>query len=169
MAGQLQSSIEEIISSALHDPSPHRLEPQNAAHLWYEGCRFPRESSGLTLFPGRLRKNNRAENSHLLIRRRERKMRAFKSQRSARKFLTTHAAFYDTFNVERRLTSHKKLRSFRADSHAAGGGRDSLKARGRDFCDRSELGCQSSGCPSAVPMRSRHLRKRSEPAGFAIP
>jgi transposase-like protein len=48
--------------------------------------------------PGRLRENNRAENSHLPIRRRERKMQGFRSQRSAQKFLTTHAAVYNTFN-----------------------------------------------------------------------
>ena len=42
--------------------------------------------------PGRLRENNRAENSHLPIRRRERKMQGFKSQASAQRFLTTHAA-----------------------------------------------------------------------------
>jgi putative transposase len=33
--------------------------------------------------PGRLRENNRAENSHLAIRRRERKMQVFQSQASA--------------------------------------------------------------------------------------
>jgi len=57
--------------------------------------------------PGRLRENNRAENSHLPIRRRERKMQGFKSQRSAQKFLTTHAAVYNTFNTERHLISRK--------------------------------------------------------------
>jgi putative transposase len=40
--------------------------------------------------PGGLRENNRAENSHLPIRRRERKMQGFKSQASAQRFLTTH-------------------------------------------------------------------------------
>src|SRR5665213_3974239 len=38
--------------------------------------------------PGRLRENNRAEHSHLPIRRRERKMQRFKSQSSAQRFLT---------------------------------------------------------------------------------
>ena len=42
--------------------------------------------------PGRLRENNRVENSHLPIRRRERQQQRFKSQASAQRFLTTHAA-----------------------------------------------------------------------------
>ena len=69
--------------------------------------------------PGRLRENNRAENSHLPIRRRERKMQGFKSQPSAQRFLTTHAAVYNTYNTERHLISRKSLRAFRADAHAA--------------------------------------------------
>jgi len=69
--------------------------------------------------PGRLRENNRAENSHLPIRRRERKMQGFKSRRSAQRFLTAHAAVYNTFNTERHLISRSTLRSFRADAHAA--------------------------------------------------
>jgi putative transposase len=69
--------------------------------------------------PGRLRENNRAENSDLPIRRRERKMQGFKSQRSAQRFLTTHAAVCNTFNTERHLISRRTLRSFRADAHAA--------------------------------------------------
>jgi len=39
--------------------------------------------------PGRLRDNNRAENSHLPVRRRERKMQLFKSQGQARRFVST--------------------------------------------------------------------------------
>jgi putative transposase len=46
--------------------------------------------------PGGMRENNRAENSHLVIRRRERKQQKFKSQGSAQRFLATHAAFYNT-------------------------------------------------------------------------
>jgi DDE domain len=38
-----------------------------------------------------LRKNNRAENSHQVVRRRERKMQRFKSARSAQRFLSIHA------------------------------------------------------------------------------
>lgn len=68
---------------------------------------------------GRLRENNRVENSHLPIRRRERQQQGFKSQASAQKFLTTHAAIYNTFNLQRHLISRSSLRRFRVEADAA--------------------------------------------------
>ena len=59
------------------------------------------------------RKNNRAENSHLPVRQRERRMQRFKSARSAQRFLSTHATVYNIFNVQRHLISRKTLRQFR--------------------------------------------------------
>src|SRR5476651_588905 len=59
-------------------------------------------------------KNNRVENSHQPTRRRERKMQLFKSPGSAQKFLSTHAAVYNTFNAQRHLTSARTHRTFRA-------------------------------------------------------
>ena len=69
--------------------------------------------------PGRLRENNRIENSHLPLRRRERVMQRFKSQGSAQRFLATHAAIANAHNHQRHLISRPTLRRFRSDAAAA--------------------------------------------------
>src|ERR1700724_2735028 len=65
-----------------------------------------------------LRKNNRAENSHQVVRRRERKMQRFRSARSAQRFLGIHPAVHNTFNLQRHLVSRPTLRTFRAEATA---------------------------------------------------
>src|SRR5947209_3741883 len=65
-----------------------------------------------------LRANNRAENSHQIVRRRERKMQRFKSAASAQRFLSLHAAVHNTFNLQRHLISRSTLRAFRAEAAA---------------------------------------------------
>jgi transposase-like protein len=63
-----------------------------------------------------LRKNNRAENSHQAVRRRERKMQRFKSSRSVQRFLSIQAPVHNTFNLQRHLISRPTLRLFRAEA-----------------------------------------------------
>jgi putative transposase len=50
-----------------------------------------------------LRANNRAENSHQPIRRRERKLQRFKSPGSVQRFLAIHAATFNAFTHQRHL------------------------------------------------------------------
>ena len=66
-----------------------------------------------------LRKNNRAENSHQVVRRRERKIQRFKSARSAQRFLSVHSAVFNNFNLQRHLVSRLTLRIFRVEATAA--------------------------------------------------
>jgi len=57
--------------------------------------------------------NNRAELSHQPTRVRERGMRRFKSAHQAQRFLNTHAAVYNLFNLGRHLISANHYRSIR--------------------------------------------------------
>jgi putative transposase len=66
-----------------------------------------------------LRQNNRAENSHQAVRRRERKMHGFKSPGSVHRCLNMDAAVHNTFNLDRHLLSRRTLRLFRADAAQA--------------------------------------------------
>ena len=61
-----------------------------------------------------LRANNRAENAHQPVRRRERKLQRFKSPGSAQRFLSIHASTYNTFYHQRHLLrrcTYKELRT----------------------------------------------------------
>lgn len=58
--------------------------------------------------------NNRAENSHLPFRRRERAMLRFRRMRSLQKFATVHASVCNHFNLERTLTSRDQYKANRA-------------------------------------------------------
>jgi putative transposase len=94
----------EVIVTNRHPSYAHALKILGLEHLHHGGRR---------------RENNRAENSHLPIRRRERKMQGFKSQAPAQQFLTTHAAVYNTYNAQRYLTSCRALRNFRTEAFRA--------------------------------------------------
>jgi len=63
--------------------------------------------------------NNRAELSHQPTRIRERGMRRFRSAPQAQRFLSTHAAVYNLFNLGRHLISAKHYRFFRQRAFAS--------------------------------------------------
>ncbi|MBB3064355.1 IS6 family transposase [Limibacillus halophilus] len=58
--------------------------------------------------------NNRAENSHLPFRRRERAMLRFRQMRSLQQFAAVHVSVYNLFNTERSLSSRKFFKLNRA-------------------------------------------------------
>ncbi len=62
------------------------------------------------------RSNNRAENSHQPVRRRERKMQRFKSAASAQRFLNIHSAVYNTFYVQRHLLNRSRFKNLRTEA-----------------------------------------------------
>ena len=58
--------------------------------------------------------NNRAENSHLPFRRRERAMLRFRHMRSLQKFASVHASITNHFNTDRSLSSRPTFKLNRA-------------------------------------------------------
>jgi transposase-like protein len=65
------------------------------------------------------RKINRAESSHVPIRRRVRKMQGFRSAGSAQRFLAIHAAVANTFTTCRHLVSAKTHRLLQSEAFEA--------------------------------------------------
>ncbi len=66
-----------------------------------------------------LRANNRAENSHQPVRRRERKLQRFKSPGSAQRFLSIHSATYNTFYHQPHLNRRFYFKDLRTASFEA--------------------------------------------------
>ena len=58
--------------------------------------------------------NNRVENTHLPLRRRERAMQRFQRMRSLQKFATVHSSVHNHLNQERSLTSRDHFKQTRA-------------------------------------------------------
>ena len=57
--------------------------------------------------------NNRAENSHLPLPRRERAMSRFRRMRSLQKFVPIHSSVYNHFNFERHINSRTRFKQKR--------------------------------------------------------
>ena len=58
--------------------------------------------------------NNRAENSHLPLRRRERAMQRFRRMKTLPRLVATHASFHNHFSQERHLVSRQEYRTRRS-------------------------------------------------------
>ena len=93
-----------------------------------------------------VRKNNRAENSHQAVRRRERKMQRFKSARSAQRFLSMHAAVFTTPSTFNAISSRARLSGSSEPKRPASGSmpsrpRDRASGVGSVFCGGKSRPC----------------------------
>ena len=64
-------------------------------------------------------KNNRAENSHLPFRRRERAMLRFRRMRRLQKFAAMHSSVHNHFNLDRHINSRTRADSIYSQSYPA--------------------------------------------------
>ena len=62
--------------------------------------------------------NNRAKNSHLPFRRRERAMLRFRQMKTLQKFASVHASLHNHFNQERHLTDRQTYKERRSEAFA---------------------------------------------------
>ena len=59
-------------------------------------------------------KNNRAENSHLPFRRKERVMQRFRGMKTLQKFVSVHANVHNHFNAQRHLVDRQTFKESRS-------------------------------------------------------
>ena len=102
------------------------------------------------------RNNNRAENSHLPVRRREHRLQRFRSAGSVQRFLSTHAAVNNTFDIQRHRISRKTLGKFRSEALATW--RSAAAAIGSQLVHRFRAGndvCRDKASRAAPPILRR--------------
>lgn len=86
-----------------------KLRSYNAA-LREIGCQSLQETGGLL--------NNRSENDHLPVRRRERAMQLFRKEETLQKFVSIHGQIYTHFNGERHLVNRQTFKEFRLEANS---------------------------------------------------
>jgi len=93
-------------------------------------------------------KNNRAENSHLPFRRRERAMARFRRMKTLQKFSSVHASVDNHFAQERHLVSRRTYQQRRSAALASGG--QCWPDHGWVWaqCAKSETSCRSTDSTS---------------------
>lgn len=96
----------------------HRFPPDIIRHSIWLYARFTLSFRDVEeMFAERgLRANDKAENSHQPVRRRERKQQRFKSPGSAQRFLSIHAATYNAFYHQRHLLKRSMYKQLRVTS-----------------------------------------------------
>ena len=100
----------------------HQGEPRKIVTDKLRSCNVAhRELTPDTIHDATQYANNRAELSHETTRVRERGMRKFKSMHQAQRFLGTHAAVYNLFNLGRHLVSAENYRFFRTRAFSSWG------------------------------------------------
>jgi putative transposase len=96
--------------------------------------------SGIHLRGKRL--NNRAESSHVPLRRREQEMQGFRSAGSVQPFLSSYSAIYNTFNVCRHLSTASTHRILRSQAFEAWKSAVAAQPDLPNFAHYSSLACQ---------------------------
>jgi putative transposase len=97
----------------------HRFPPDIISYavcLYYRFNLSHRDIEDLLSQRGITYENNRAEQSHEATRVRERGMRKFKSVKQAQRFLCTHAAVSNLFNLGRHLIRAEHYRALRVSA-----------------------------------------------------
>jgi hypothetical protein len=91
-------------------------------------------------------------------------MRGFKSAKSAQRFVSVHAAVYNTFNVQRHLMSRPTHRQFRTAAHQSWSDASDGSSLRRNMGEASEMPFRCGGARNGEKAfeleRAAHLEAR---------